>query len=679
MSSLCYMCKEDSSTWYKFIKDKSTNIHSNSKDNSSYCHKICPECLIQYIFIKDLKIFEKTTNDYEFVCPFCSGKLILTYEQLIDVFQNKIFDNLQKKKEKNCKKHNKNNKNNKKEQKELFCKDCNIDICSGCYKENKDEHSKHKIEDRSILLQKYKKFFELLNLKFKNFKDFMENFNKICKKFKEIFEKNYNNILSSIDEIINDLIDLRANYSVFYKEKVVSNVQTLKILKLFYSNFYYDVKKAENDIKIYKYINQINFEIDDIIPVEKKEHLKKLDEIKINVKFLKDNYNEIFDINYKFQKIPDGYRKYHSISRCDEKLIKSIFKIDEERIITFGNSINLMEAKKGGFEINKGVKVLKNFAKDTITSFLMFKNGNILTAHGKNKNFNIYEWIKNSQNDDRFGVKFINYIDEDCYSNSNKMDIGRVNTFELNKRTISCSSLPVNNNALYKLENSFLSPYKDNINSMIEIDENTFVSVVKEKIIIIWKKNKQSKKFEIFQTITAKTPNSHKEPIQLLLCLYNKSFISCDINTIKIWGIVDNQDNQKQLYDIQQTIKFNNDNKDALTSIFQIRDGDLISGSKNSIIEIWKEIDNKYTSVQNINLNINSITCINQLKDDRIIICSNKGYIRILIKINDMYKINESIDTIHGMPISCIACFDDDSFIIGQNTTLHVWRNYKSF
>ena len=42
------------------------------------------------------------------------------------------------------------------------------------------------------------------------------------------------------------------------------------------------------------------------------------------------------------------------------------------------------------------------------------------------------------------------------------------------------------------------------------------------------------------------------------------------------------------------------------------------------------------------------------------------------------YQTNESITTIQGMPIHFIECFEDGSFIVGQKTSLHVWKNNES-
>ena len=336
--SKCYLCHDYPSTPYKFRK-KNINHNNNQIINSinniddqslAYCHRMCPECLIRYIFLNDITLFENPSKEYVFDCPCKNGNITLSYEQLIDVFQNKTFDNLQKKKEKKCKTH--------KKKYSKYCKDCNVDICEDCLQNSIEQHLNHRIEDKNILCKKFKYFFEIINLKNKTFDAFMKNFDIICKKYKGILENNYNSILINIDMIIKSLIDFRAKYSAYYNQIIINSVQTLKILKMFYCNYYYDIKKAEksNDFKIYQYLNQINFELEDVIMKDNKKYLDKIEEIRNVISYLNDNTNDILNINFTFKHVPDGFRKYQSIKKCDDKNIKSILKIDENKIITIG-------------------------------------------------------------------------------------------------------------------------------------------------------------------------------------------------------------------------------------------------------------------------------------------------------------------------------------------------------
>ena len=667
MPTRCYMCNEHCSSSYKFKKEN--NIQNDPNAKETFCHRMCPECLIRYIFIKDITLFAKPSNIYSFTCPCKEGKLNLSYEQLIDVFQNKTFDNLQKKKEKLCKTHNK--KFSK------YCKDCNVDICEYCFSESCEEHFNHRIEDKKILLEKLKKFFEILNLRYYEYKDFSNNFDKICNKFKEILEKNYNDTLISIDKIINDLIDFRAKYSSYYKEKVINTVQTLKLLKLFYCNYYYDIKKAEkvNDFKIYKYLNQINFELDDVTLIDNKEPLNKIDLIKRSTDFLNNNINTILDINYSFKRVVNGYRKYQSSQKCDDKMIKNIVKIDEHKIITSGEGLYMqyLEEKNGDFS-----KISKIPIKDKITSILLLKNGNILTSFGKDSHFNIQEWIPNENNSDS---KF--YNDDLIYNkiinepdiNADAFNLGRATTFEPSRNRQN--SFQINTNThLYEKSNSFFSTHKDDINVMIEMDNSMFATGGNDKTIIIWEKDEDSKNYKIYQII-AKEIKMLKTGIKHMIFLYDKRIVSSDSYTILIWHNEDNKlSNPNNYYTIQQ--KFNN-TQGSITALYQIREGSIVSGSSNSYFEIWNENDEKYKSVQNLSLKIGNITCINQLKNGRIIVASQQGMIKIIeMDGNNEYQVNETISHIKGMPIQCIECFEDGSFLVGQKASLQFWKNNES-
>ena len=673
-SELCYSCNEKPLASYKFkIKIENDNINNNSSNIQKYCHRMCPECLIRYIFIKKITLFEKPLKEYTFFCPCEKGSISLTYEQIIDLFQNKATYNLHQKKEKKCQSHNKIF--------EKYCKDCKEDVCQECLKEQMI-HYNHRIEDKKILYDRLRSFFSGINLKNNTFQKFMENFNKICEKFKEIFEKNYNDILIALDKIINSLIDFRAKYSVYYKEKVINSVQTLKILKMFYSNYYYDIHKAENgtDFKIYKYLNKINYELDDVKVIDDKNinPFEKLNQIKENSDYLNENINEILDISYHFKKLNNGYRKYQSIQRCDDKNLRQIFKINEYKIITSGEGyyMNYLEDINGDF-----YEESKIYVNDKITSILLLKNKNLLTSFGKNSHFNIQEWV---MSENYTNVKSDNSENINLNKSFNESEI-KETSLALNKSmsiepsSLRSNSIQINNNrSLYNSNNSFKSNHEGDINVMVEMSNEMFASGGNDKKIIIWEKDKTSKKYKIFQTIKKEI-----KEIKNMIFLYDERLVSADSDTIYILYINQNKiENPLGYYSIQQKIISKNG---QITSLFQVKEGYLLFGTNNSYIEIYNDTEGKYRLYQNINLKISGINSINQLKDNKIIIASNQGLIKIfeLKKNNETdkyeYQQNEYIKIIKGSPINCIECFEDGSFIVGQKTQLHVWKNNESF
>ena len=673
-SEFCYSCKEKPSVSYKFkIKIDKDNINNNSSKIQKYCHRMCPECLIRYIFIKKITLFEKPLKEYTIFCPCEKGSITLTYEQIIDLFQNKATYNLHQKKEKKCQSHNKIF--------EKYCKDCKEDVCQECLKEQMI-HYNHRIEDKKILYDRLRSFFSGINLKNNTFQKFMENFNKICGKFKEIFEKNYNDILIALDKIINSLIDFRAKYSVYYKEKVINSVQTLKILKMFYSNYYYDIHKAENgtDFKIYKYLNKINYELDDVKVIDDKNinPFEKLNQIKENSDYLNENINEILDISYHFKKLNNGYRKYQSIQRCDDKNLRQIFKINEYKIITSGEGyyMNYLEDINGDF-----YEESKIYVNDKITSILLLKNKNLLTSFGKNSHFNIQEWV---MSENYTNVKSDNSENINLNKSFNESEI-KETSLALNKSmsiepsSLRSNSIQINNNrSLYNSNNSFKSNHEGDINVMVEMSNEMFASGGNDKKIIIWEKDKTRKKYKIFQTIKKEI-----KEIKNMIFLYDERLVSADSDTIYILYINQNKiENPLGYYSIQQKIISKNG---QITSLFQVKEGYLLFGTNNSYIEIYNDTEGKYRLNQNINLKISGINSINQLKDNKIIIASNQGLIKIfeLKKNNETdkyeYQQNEYIKIIKGSPINCIECFEDGSFIVGQKTQLHVWKNNESF
>ena len=680
-SELCYLCNEIPSLAYKFkvIKDKQI-INKSFIDNSiSHCHRMCPECLIRYIFIKQITLLEKPAKEYKFICPCSKGSISLSYEQLIDLFQNKTISNFKNKKEKQCKHHSKIYSK--------FCKDCKVDVCDECIYESIEEHYEHRIEDKKILYDKLKNFFSTINLKNNSFDKFMETFNNICKQFREILEKNYNEILISLDQIINSLIDFRAKYSVYYKEKVINSVQTLKILKMFYSNYYYDIHKAEkgNDFRIYKYLNQINYELDEVNLINNKTNAnEKLELLKECSDYLNENINNILDITFCFRKVNNGFRKYQSIQRCDEKNLKRILKVNEHKIITCGEGyyMNCLEDNNGEFSAMSKIPV-----KDKITAILLFKEGNILTSFGKHSHYNIQEWIINENfsniKDNNTDAISLNksFNDSDSYDNLSLNKSMTAYDLSLTKNNTMTQNLL--NNSLYERATSFLSNHKDDINVMVEMSNLMFASAGNDKRIFIWEKDKQSKKYKLFQEITKELKNmSLKNPILNMIYLYDKRLVSNDSSAIYIWYINPSKlNNPTGFYSIQQKINSTNGN---ITSLYQIREGYLIFGTKNSNLEIWKEVEGKYQLMQNMSLKIGEISSINQIKDNRVIVASSKGLMKIIeLKTNSEtkkveYQLSEFIKSIQGLPINCIECFEDGSFVLGQKTTLHVWKNNES-
>ena len=180
------------------------------------------------------------------------------------------------------------------------------------------------------------------------------------------------------------------------------------------------------------------------------------------------------------------------------------------------------EEKNGQF-----AKISTIQTNHTITSILLFKNGNILTSFGKSGHFNIQEWAPNENYSNSK-----NYNDDFICNKINKPDIkdsyiiGSSKTLDPSNLRISMNA---NTNNIYKKLNSFVSSHKDVINVMIEMNDSMFASGGNDKIIIIWQKDEDHNNYKIFQKI------NNLNGIKNMIFLYDKRFVSSDSYTFYIW------------------------------------------------------------------------------------------------------------------------------------------------
>jgi len=336
--------------------------------------------------------------------------------------------------------------------------------------------------------------------------------------------------------------------------------------------------------------------------------------------------------------------------------------------------------------------------KDKITAILLIKGGSLLTSFGKKSHYNIQEWKINENFSNVRGEKLEKEKEKESKESSllnssfnlNDIDDGFINrsqTIDLSlSLSKSCVTQNLLNNNLYERATSFDSTHKDDITVMIEMSDSKFATAGNDKRIVIWEREidkHNNTKYKIFQTITKENEKiSLYNPIKHLIFLYNKNLVSSDEKTIFIWSVNPSKiENANGFYSLKQ--KINSTNGD-ITCICQVREGYLIYCIKNTHIEILNEIDGKYQLMQSIKGGSGIINCISQLKDNRIIIGTEKGIIKIFELKPDQetqkveYQLSEYIKSIIGLPINCMEVFDDGSFIVGQKTTLHIWKNNES-
>ena len=675
--SECYFCKKIVSPLYNFKSDTENNsFYLAKKHDSNICHQICPECLIRHIFINEIKVFEKTSMSNDFTCPCTKGKINLNYDQLMEVFQNEICLNLHKKKKK-CKIHNEEYTN--------YCRDCNIELCEECTNSLESEHLQHNVISKNEYINRLKIFLSKAPVKYKKFDDFMEKLKIICQKYKELLETNFNENLILMDKMINNLIDFRTKYSVYYKKKVLYGVQNLKILKMFYSNYFFDKSRAEktDDISLYKYLNMINYELEDVKLIKNEESIQKLNEIMDNITFLSGKIDSLLEINYQFSRISKNFKQFQQIPRCDKTKVTSLIKINDSTLLTAGDgrSLNYWEEKNCEF-----VKIA-SFPTENISNILLLRNQNLLTSYGKSTHYTIQLW-KPNQNYNKNNID--NNIDDDDNNNNgniqnlpDRLSLKHQNTVQNNAISRTTMNLNSKNNNLslnnyqninfpYEKAISFLSNHKGDITSMIEINDKMFATGSLDNKIFIWKED-DSGKYKIFQEF-----KGINDSVNCMFLLFDCRIISgTSSNTIYIWNnIADNITNPNGKYSLQQKLNLPDE---KVLSLFQIKEGIFISGSNKSFLTFWDEVDNVYKQIQKMDLKIQDIVAINQLSDNRVIVAAISGKIKILKKEGDQFKENEYIQRIQRLEIKCIESLESGGFISAQKNSLIVWKNWENF
>ena len=364
-------------------------------DVFSCTHKICAVCLFRRIFILNITELNGSSDTLKIKCNQCpEGTLTKNLDELIDLSKKKsdIF------KEKNENMGSANNDESNKCQehhlsKENLCLDCCENVCKKCNANPNNEHFSHNTMGHEKVCKMLKAEIKNIPLQFKTKELFEHNWNVICKKIKDSSQETFNETINKIEELSKALSDFKKEYEQKYKSELTKFVKTLKVLKLFYFDYFFEKEEAEKgkDIDSLRYVNSINSELLNLDMTKDVTYCQKINDAKIILDNLKSSNNINFTTKFIYAKLKTNYNFEYEKKTAHDKFISSLFELKDDKLLTTShdNSMKIWEEKDS--QLNP-IKVINKRCR-CIISALKIDNDKILTSN--NTNNAIYMWGPN--------------------------------------------------------------------------------------------------------------------------------------------------------------------------------------------------------------------------------------------------------------------------------------------
>ena len=623
------------------------SILSSSNLKFSCSHFLCNKCLSRKLLLTKFSSLSNT-KQVEMNCS-CGGKITIEYKTCLN---NIIGEEIQKKKNKYCKKHKEKSdtycpicrlwlcpecissfhtdyfSNHKlcPEDKmitskcfyhrdfpnELFCKTCNKLICQKCRNDTSDPENNHN-NHAIFTLDNYHKAIKnkKKHLKYKSYDEIMRFIdtreNEITKDFQDKCEESK----TYIEEAIKQLEDIKDNYISKYNLQIDNLKNIFSIVRQAYANFYKEMEGDKIDLYSFDFISNINDELNNISykPIN-------FDLIKnIHTSLNKINKSMYYNIKFNFKKL--FYEKIQEIegnegvtSICVLKCIPNAFACG-----TSNGKIQIYQKKDdyeytlvGESKENKGINILIELKKTEKT----------LLSGSNDKNIRLWN-IDSTKNNNNFEYNIV--CRKEIYNEGSVLSIfelsdGRIasSTSDDKIKIWSVDSKNKNENEILienknkKLELSFESCLSEG--AIFQHDENN-------KQLISGGRNGKLKCWDIYSGQLGKIFECRYSNITCLININNHTLVvGFGDGAIVIIDLFD--ENKKVLYG----------HSDIINSMCYIKDkNNLFSCSKDMTIKIWDLEILKCTNTlyrQHKSRIYGVIICGNDL-----VSCSNDGVINV--------------------------------------------------
>jgi WD40 repeat protein len=516
-----------------------------------------------------------------------------------------------------------------------YCIECFNHVCKKCTAELTNEHHTHRVLSCAKLKRTIKNNIDQnLILKFDD-----DSFKVICNNISLEIQKEvqmFNKTIEQIDNLIKGICDFRDEYIKKYKVELKNIVQNFKIIKIYYMNYYNDLKIAKenkekcDNINFLRYVNNISYEFEDM-KIEHSDTLsKKITEFSTFLDKIKKGSEKFINVQYYFTEGKREYMMENYINKAHDSYIMSLVELSNDRILTACRKDFLMkifqEDEDGGYkEVNK--------IKGTCGCVLYSKEKNRIYSGGADGVISIFEERKLNE----FG-KIMTLSSHDKPVNT----LARILDDKNDKIVSGGADCRLIIWKLSDLDGQFYNiqtiKMERMITQVISLFDSRIAFTCNEGIIYIYKidDNFEKQQMEITEYIEDQVLKDKHKGIVSCLCQLNNGYMvsgGSDKNegkkiikdrNIIVWR------NENNYYFYNQTLKGHNGN---ISSVIQLRDGNFASSSADHTIKIWKlkKQENEeifmYEMAYDLREFQHGIYNLIQLEDDRLCATSSKNQI----------------------------------------------------
>ena len=592
---------------------KSKKILDSYEFNDCH-HYYCVYCFFRDIFLNHIDEFIEQ-NEIIVKCKCNKGKKKFTLDEIDNLI--KLKSEKKEDEEKSlCKKHDLKC--------DLFCKNCQKYICFKC----NSDHETHKIVQNNIFIRMYKDFIKGMPLKFKYPENFKLNFDESVEKFNKQLTEKTNSAIKKIDELIEELKNIRKNYFFKLKEIQENGLQSINLIKSFYYEYYSDLYniKTDNDIYSLSYLASFKKELNSFEMKFNQGIFPKLDGISNNVLDLKGLIEQPFSLKMNFIDIPTTFREViRTIGHDDE--INCLTRIGDSQFISGSNDNSIKFWNLEDEELRPYECIDKFIGK--VGCILLLKDNRLCFSSLKDGSIKICKKIKTFNKEELNNSDDSNYNVELTLEGHTKPITGIIQLDNNNLVTVSKDDKII----IWKMGGNYFvncfemkevhkSKVKEEggVYSLCKIEKNDFITGGADGKIKFWKKNLDNEEYICIQEI-----GQHNNKVKYLISLEDKNICSAsDDGYVKVFT----KKGEKFEFLWEKEYK-----DEKITTLAGLKNGIFITGSLStkqkiySNMRVWEKNGDYYIEKENIKKHLKRITAIVELDWGNVVSSDSDGVI----------------------------------------------------